>query len=281
MSTQKYNYIDTITPLVPSLYTDREDLNYGVEEELSYMALANFLKLVTSTSSLFDTSNLSQDALWKMFLPANKLTRITPKTVNDYVFAPLGRDMSEFTASADFENFIQTSALSALVLNGEHGNSDRNNAYRLFVSGNEKQGGFSSLHVSANTLPKIHDELIDKLGLMYIFNSSGPAIASKKTIANGHVELSSLVSSLWVEKTFRGEDITEQDCMGKLFEYLFKNRENGYPELDASAWIPQAYVSGASQVSGETYLSGTQLLDAYNTIMSVWLSPNMDRFCFL
>ena len=277
MSTQKYNYIDTITPLVPSLYMDREDLNYGVEEELSYMALANFLKLVTSTSSLFDTSNLSQDALWKMFLPANKLTRITPKTVNDYVFAPLGRDMSEFTASADFENFIQTSALSALVLNGEHGNSDRNNAYRLFVSGNEKQGGFSSLHVSANTLPKIHDELIDKLGLMYIFNSSGPAIASKKTIANGHVELSSLVSSLWVEKTFKGEDITEQDCMGKLFEYLFKNRENGYPELDASAWIPQAYVSGASQVSGETYLSGTQLLDAYNTIMSVWLSPNMDK----
>jgi len=278
MGTQKYNYIDTITPLVPALYTEREDLHYGYEEELSYMALANFLKLVSTASSLFDTSNLSQDNLWKRFLPSNKLTRITPKVINDYVFAPLGRDISEFTASADFETFVQTSALSALVLNGEHGNNVKNQAYRLYASGDE-QGipGFSSLHVSANTLPQIHEELIDKLGLLYLFNSSGPAIASKKTIANGHVELSSLVSSLWVEKTFKGEDITEEDCLGKLFEYLFKNRENGYPELDASAWIPTAYVSSVSQVSGETYLSGTQLLDAYNKIMSVWLSPDMDK----
>ena len=281
MAIQKYNYIDKITPLVPSLYTDREDLNYAVEEELSYVALANYLKVISYASSMFDTSNLTEEQLWKKFIPANKTTRITPKTINDYVFAPLGRDISEFTASADFENFVQTSALSALILNGEGAFGYKNHAYRLFVSGDDGGvPGFSSLHVSTgggtNTLGNIHDELVDKLGLLYIFNSSGPAIATKKTIANGHVELSSIVSSLWVEKTFKGEDITEQDCLEKLFEYVWKNRENDYVELPASSFMPTAYVSGVSQVSGETYLSGTQLLDAYSKIMSVWWSPNMD-----
>ena len=76
MSIQKYNYIDHIVPLVPSLYTDREDVNHGVEEELSYKVLANYLKLVEHSREFFDVSNLTLTDIQARFVPANKLTHL-------------------------------------------------------------------------------------------------------------------------------------------------------------------------------------------------------------
>ena len=279
MAIQKYNYIDTIQPLVPSLYLDREDLNYGVEEELTYKVLARYLKLIESASSVFfHVSGMTLEELQARFVPANKLTRVTPDVVNDYVFAPLGKDLTDYTASSDFEDFLTGSALSAVILNGDYDGANENKAFRLLFSGDAGViPGLSSLYPEVSTVSLAHDKLVEKLGLLYFLNSSGPGFGFTTVPKSAtHSNLSSLASSLWVEKIFKGKTVTEEDCLHTLAEFIWKNRDSGYPELKADAYIPEAYLSSTSQVSGETYLSGTQQLDAYKTALSLWVNANMD-----
>ena len=272
MTIQKYNYIETINHLVPSLYTDREELNFGVEEELSYKTLAYYLKLVENASSLFQSSAIgSISELQAKFVPANKLTRVTSDAFNDYVLAPLGYDWKDFTASSELVTFMEASGLSATILNSDY---RTNQAFALWFSGdNSNVPGVSSLYPEVSTVGLAHDTLVDKLGLLHLLNSPGPSIASKNA---NHVELSSLASSLWSENLYQGKTVTEKDCLNVLYEYIWKNREYNYPSLNASRFMPAEFVSSTSQVSGETYLSGTQLLDAYKTSLGLWVDENMD-----
>lgn len=282
MSIQKYNYIDHIVPLVPSLYTDREDVNHGVEEELSYKVLANYLKLVEHSREFFDVSNLTLTDIQARFVPANKLTRVTPQDVDDYVFAPLGLRLTDYTASSEFENILTTNALGAIILNGEQ--SYESSAFRLFFSGNDDNiPGLQTLYPEVSTVSLAHDKLVDKLGLLYFLNCSGPVAFTGLSTPTGfrpitHVELSSLsLSGLWVEKIFKGETVNEEHCLNTLAEFIWKNREAGYTTLNANRFIPQEFLSGTSQISTETYLSGTQLLDAYKTSLGLWTNPDMDK----
>jgi len=275
MGIQKYNYIDHISPLVPSLYTEREEVNYGVEEELSYKVLASYLKLVEAAKEIFNVSGLTTNEIRSRFVPSNKLSRVTPQDVEDYVFAPLGLSLVDYTASSEFESIMTTSALSSIILNGEQ--SYQNDAFRLIFSGNDREApGLKTLYPEVSTVSLAHDKLVDKLGLLYFLNSSGPVPFAGRDA--DHVELSSLsLSSLWLGKIFKGESVTEENCLGVFSEYVWKNRDYGYPTLNASRFIPQEFLSGTSQVASTTYLSGTQLLDAYKTSLSLWTNPNMDK----
>jgi len=279
MSIQKHNYIDHIVPLVPSLYLDREDLNHGVEEELSYKVLAHYLRLVSTASSVFPVSGLSAAELQARFVPANKLTRVTSRDINDYVFAPLGLEIADYTASSDFETVLTSSVLSAIILNGE--DQYRSDAFRLWVSGDGNSvPGVSGLYPEVSTVSLAHNKLVEKLGLLYFLNCSGPVPLAGRDA--DHVELSSLsVSSLWIDKIFKGKTVTEEDCLATYFEYVWKNREFGYSTLAAHNVMPAEFLSSTAEVSSQTYLSGTQLLDAYKSSLGLWTNTNMDDSPFV
>ena len=272
MANQKFNYIDSITPLVPSMYIDRESLSYGTTEELSYKTLSYFLKLVGDASSLFESSSINSVAqLQSKFVPGNKLTRVTPDVVSNYLLAPLGKRWEDFSASSEFVTFMEASGLSSITLSPSY---STNQMFALWFSGNDGIiPGVSSLYPEVSTVSLAQDKLLEKFGLLHILNSSGAAIVSKHA---QHTELSSLASSLWTENLYNGSSVDEETCLHILTEYIWNNREYSYANLDAEKYIPQEFLSSTAQVSGETYLSGTQLLDAYKTSLSLWLNKDMD-----
>jgi len=272
MANQKFNYIDSITPLVPSMYIDRESVSYGSTEELSYKTLSYFLKLVGDASSLFESSSINSVAqLQSKFVPGNKLTRVTPEIVNNYLLAPLGKQWEDFSASSEFVTFMEASGLSSITLSPSY---STNQMFALWFSGNEGAiPGVSSLYPEVSTVGLAQDKLLEKFGLLHILNSSGATIVSKHA---QHTELSSLASSLWTENLYGGSSVDEEACLHVLSEYIWKNREYAYVNLDAEKFIPHEFLSSTAQVSGETYLSGTQLLDAYKTSLSLWLNKDMD-----
>ena len=272
MTIQKYKYIDSINPLVPSLYTDREDLSFGVEEELSYKTLAHFLKLVGNVSSFFDSSSVSSVAeLQSKFVPANKLTRVNSDTVNDYLLAPLGKDWKSFAASSEFVTFMDASGFNATKL----GATQTNPQFALWFSGDEGTvPGVSSLYPEVSTVPLAQDKMIEKFGLLHFLNSSGPALPSSKPVA--YVSLPSLTKSLWTENLYGGSSVDEETCLHVLAEYIWKNRELGFEAMIAESYIPTEFLSSTAQVSSSLHLSGTQLLDAYKKSLSLWVNSDMD-----
>ena len=267
----KANYIEVIKRIVPDFYDETEYKLYGEEEDLQYRVLASILSTAKSASSIIGkptTYNLQVSAFSSnayyvpYFVPFNNLTNVTPATYEKYVLRPFSKSFGSFTNQDEFKDFLLTSALP---------HTHFNQVTDFFAS------SFSSLvDPTVTTVSAVSNTLIDKLGLVYFFNTSG------KVVDNSSRGLSSFVYSSLGDNLFIGNRMRTSDMVSDLFKWMYYNSKGG-----AAAWsevsenyLPAPFNSPSSTYNvdpgkpGNYYASGGQLVSALDTLVNVWVNED-------
>ena len=261
----KTNFVDLVELITPEVYRT-EDLSLsGVElNPVSQVinahinAATNISNVIplsgvanTQTSSLGNISGISQ-----YFVKQNKLTNITPFLFESKVLLPLGTTLANYDTSADFAAYL-SGTLLPMIIPPTLTEVDPLQANMTTLS---------SLTGDVNA-SSVHNYLVDALGWMYFLNTS----------ADGGLDYSPssyVLSSL--NSLYLGKTIETVDGAKGLTEYLWRNNET----CSFGAYIPADFVSGTADGITEasagvlpTYTSGTQKLDALQTLMDVVYSP--------
>tara|TARA_Y100000310_G_scaffold171294_2_gene171490 strand:+ start:2584 stop:6972 length:4389 start_codon:yes stop_codon:yes gene_type:complete len=247
----KVNFVDALENITPNIYLEEDydisgmELDPLAEVINSHLNIANNIGSIIFISSLDDNLGVSPppavsglntfSGITPFFIKQNSNTTITPHTFESKVLIPLGTTFGDYNSSADFLNYFSATLNSSLQLN-------------------------SPSRTIAGEGSATHRHLITHIPWLYFLNTS----------ADGGLTFdpSNVVSSLIVEKLYRGEDVTLNDSLKGLTEYIFKNYNT------CTAWqgmgiYPNKFVSGTG-----TYVSGTQQLDNWKTWIDILYSPS-------
>jgi phage tail-like protein len=244
--TRKYyqhNYVDVIKSITPNLYHDTDHSIYGLEDDISYSVLGKILKAVDEIATLVDVSGVDASSLQSRFILRNNLTNIKPYLFEHKILKPLGSSFKDFTNKEDFNVY-----LSGVLLPHIHTNKPSSE----FIS-----GVTTYVDSTLTTELQVHNYLIDNLSWMYMLNTSGPASG---------FDPSSRVSVV-LSELYDNKPVQEKESIQYLFEHLWRNRE---VSTFYSSFVPNEYNHTVANVSGNTYASGTQLLDGLKTLVGVW-----------
>jgi len=266
----KANYIEIIKRIVPEFYDETEYRLFGEEEDLQYNVLAKILYVAKNASSLISAPNKvdystfsSNQAFIPYFVPFNKKSECSPRDFENNVLVPLGKGFKDFKSVSEFSSFIITSALPKFALNN--------------VATSFAQSYSATTNTEANTVAKVQDELLSKLGWVYLLNTSGE-INSAASICPSSVLASSLN-----EELFYGKTLKTSDGVRMLFKWLGLNIQGGQAPWNevANTLLPSPFSSPSSTFSDNYWASGGQLVSSLDTLINVWVNeedPNSTYF---
>ena len=260
----KTNFVELIDLITPEVY-QTEDLDISGTEVNpvsqvinSHLNVANNIGTVIPLSGIRDTQTSTiqtVSGISQYFVKQNKLTNISPFDFESKILLPLGKSMSDYDTSAEFNTYLSGTLLPMIVP----------------AAGVENQLNANITTLSAltnNVEPSsVHNYLVDSLGWMYFLNTS----------ANGGLTYSPssfVLSSL--NSLYLGKKLETVDGIKGLVEYLWRNNET----CSFGGYIPTDYISGTADGITDssagvlpTYTSGIQKLEALQTMIDVVYSP--------
>ena len=240
----KRNFVNALEIITPGVYLEEDvalssnRLNPISEILNSHMVAANNVSAIgLGISATTNYGHLSSvDGISNYFIPQNRLTNISPFDFEKYILKPNNYRFSDFTSSADFKNFVDSTLLPNARLNTPNA------------------GTYDS------TITGTHEYLIKNLSWLYFLNTS--AHGSLAT------DPSSIVSDLIVKNIFTGVTLTLEEALPAFAEYIWKNYET-CSTFRSLQLIPNDFLAGTG-----TYTSGTQQLDKLKTLVSVLYSSS-------
>ncbi len=261
----KRNYVELVELITPEVY-QQKDLELSGTELNPVSDLINRHVLVgdnisniisisgvedTQTSSLGNISGIAQ-----YFVKQNELTKINPFLFETKILLPLNSSLSNFDTSAEFRSYLSGTLLPQIIPASQtHPGSLEENITTL------------SALTSNSDASSVHNHLVDTLGWFYFLNTSADG---GLTYSPSSYVLESL------NTLYTGNTLGTLEGIKGLTEYLWKNNET----CSFGSYIPTSFVSGAADAVLDTsdgvvatYTSGTQKLDALNTLVEVVYSP--------
>lgn len=263
-STTKYNYIDVVNHMIPEFYRETDFFQYGSEEDVSLTFLGKILKAAIQNNLFLDVSNalmtdpLDMSAIAPYFVPDGN-TSIGPNEFEKRFMVPYGLNFESFATSQEIDAWVRGTFLPDI---------ECNNPVGLFgvLSGY----GFGTFA----TLSSVHAYCKEYLGLFYFMNT--PSLSGTGGDTSG--DCSAIMADYLLTPILRGELATEQEAINALFSFFWHNRESS---TYYGSFIPTQYASGVADISGNTYLSGTQMLDAIKLQLQSWTDPRLKNHEFL
>ena len=260
----KTNLVELIEIITPEIYKTEDlklsgtELNPVSQVINSHLNVANNISTVIPLSAVQDTQTSTLNSITgisQYFVKQNRLTNISPFDFESKILLPLSSSLSNFDTSADFNNYLSGTLLPMIIPAAGVENQLNANITTL-----------SSL--TNNIAPSsVHNYLVDALGWMYFLNTSADG---GLTYSPSSFVLSSL-NSLYL-----GNSLETIDGIKGLVEYLWKNNET----CSFGSYLPSNFVSGIADGITEssagvvpTYTSGTQKLEALQTLVDVVYSP--------
>lgn len=261
----KTNFVELVELITPEIYQQKDLELSGVElNPISdiinrHVQLGNDISEVisisgvdyTQTSSLGNISGISQ-----YFVKQNELTKINPFLFESKILLPLGESFSNFDSSADFNTYLSGTLLPLLVPASQTDS----------VCLEQSISTLSALTANSDA-SSVHNYLVDNLGWFYFLNTSGDGGLD---FSPSSYVLSSF-NSLYV-----GNKLETIDGIKGLTEYLWRNNET----CSFGSYLPSNFISGtadaildASDGVVATYTSGTQKLEALQTLIDIVYSP--------
>ena len=254
----KHNYIEFVQSLVPNIYLEREETAHGTKQDSIYSVLNSVLQLGVS-ADLWVTGfgpgrSYKNPDICKFFVPSNKLTRVTADVLDTSVLPAFGERMENFKTKKEWETFVTDTLLPSISYN---------NFTPTFSAGCES---FIASSLSSSDLVQNHLE--DSLGLLYFVNSKGrSSVAINESI--GASALSSCASALWVDNIYKGQPITEDDCVQSLLQYTWGAQNSDNTEK-LKELIPYEYRVSATAADVSS-TSGT--VAGFKAAASVFMHP--------
>ncbi len=261
----KTNFVELVELITPEVYKERDlelsgtELNPISDLVNRHVALGNNISDVFSISGVANTQTSSLGSISGIapyFVKQNALTNINPYLFETKILVPLGRSLSEFDTSGEFFNYLSGTLLPLIVpaTQTETGSLEENITTLSALTDNSDASS-------------VHNHLVDALGWFYFLNTS----------ADGGLDYSPssyVLSSL--NSLYLGKTLETVDGVKGVTEYLWRNNET----CSFGSYIPQNFVSGAADAvitpsAGvlATYTSGTQKLEALQTLVDIVYSP--------
>jgi len=261
----KTNFVDLVELITPEVYrtedltlsgTEINPVSQVINSHINVAAnISNVIPLSgvanSQTSALGNISGISQ-----YFVKQNGLTKINPFLFESKILLPLGTTLSNYDTSAEFTTYLSGTLLPMIIP-------------PTLTEVNPLQANIGTLSALTGNVnaSSVHNYLVDNLGWMYFLNTS----------ADGGLDYSPssyVLSSL--NSLYLGKTLETVDGVKGLTEYLWRNIET----CSFGAYIPVDFISGTADGITEasagilpTYTSGTQKLDALQTLMDVVYSP--------
>ena len=261
----KTNFVDLVELITPEVYrtedlalsgTELNPVSQVINSHINVAAnISNVIPLSgvanSQTSALGNISGISQ-----YFVKQNGLTKINPFLFESKILLPLGTTLSNYDTSAEFITYLSGTLLPMIIP-------------PTLTEVNPLQANIGTLSALTGDVnaSSVHNYLVDNLGWMYFLNTS----------ADGGLDYSPssyVLSSL--NSLYLGKTLETVDGVKGLTEYLWRNIET----CSFGAYIPADFISGTADGITEasagilpTYTSGTQKLDALQTLMDVVYSP--------
>ena len=261
----KTNFVELVELITPEIYKQKDlelsgtELNPISDLVNRHVALADNIVNVlsisgvtnTQTSSLGNISGISQ-----YFVKQNELTKINPYLFESKILLPLGTSLANFDTSAEFNSYLSGTLLPLLVP-----------ASQTKPGALEDNITTLSALTSNSDASSVHNYLVDTLGWFYFLNTS----------ADGGLDYSPssyVLSSL--NSLYMGKTLETLEGIKGLTEYIWRNNET----CSFGSYIPTSYISGVADSITEpsagvlpTYTSGTQKLEALQTLVDIVYSP--------
>ena len=254
-STKKYDYIEVVNRGVPEYYRVTDYTTYGSEEDVSLTFLGKLIKAGIQNELLFDVSGYSKEQVAEFFIPEGK-TYVTTNTFQGRFLTPYGLTFDSFSGKSEFKSWLSGTFFPDTLLNNPSGFYAELSAYGF--------GSYSSLELT-------HEYLIDNLGLFYFMNTSSLEGAAASSYASA-IQIDYLADAI-----FDGKEATEQEALNAMFRFFWENRENS---TFYRSFIPDGYAQNVSAISGNEYLSGTQLYDAVRVQVESWTDKRLKNHDF-
>ena len=260
----KTNFVELIEIITPEVYKTEDLKLSGTEVNPvsqvinSHLNVANNISTVIPLSAVQDTQTSTLNSITgiaQYFVKQNRLTNISPFDFESKILLPLSSTLANFDTSAEFNNYLSGTFLPMIIPAAGVQNQLNANITTL-----------SSLTNSTDP-SSVHNYLVDALGWMYFLNTSADGGLSYSPSSFVLDSLNSL---------YLGNSLETIDGIKGLVEYLWRNNET----CSFGSYIPADFVSGVADgivdsSSGvlPTYTSGTQKLEALQTLVDVVYSP--------
>jgi hypothetical protein len=260
----KTNFVELIEIITPEIYKTEDlklsgtELNPVSQVINSHLNVANNISTVIPLSAVQDTQTSTLNSITgisQYFVKQNRLTNISPFDFESKILLPLSSTLANFDTSADFNTYLSGTLLPMIIPAAGVQNQLNANITTL-----------SSLTNSTDP-SSVHNYLVDALGWMYFLNTS----------ANGGLTYSPssfVLNSL--NSLYLGNSLETIDGIKGLVEYLWRNNET----CSFGSYLPSNFVSGIADGITDssagvvpTYTSGTQKLEALQTLVDVVYSP--------
>lgn len=249
----KLNFVNAMEQVVPNIYFE-EDYNLSGMELNPISRVINgqtsivnqfdeILRVSSIPGSLYSSMD-SFDGAVQFFVKQNtNYAEITPRDFDKKILNQLGTTFKNFETSADMLNYVSSTLVSSMRLNSPV--SALNN-------------------YSASDTASSHEYLIGNLSWMYFLNTDGHS-------SDAAFDGSSILSSLVVNKLYRGQSVYMVDGIKGLAEYIFKNYDTCVARWKdrAPGIFPTEFHPGTGM-----YTSGTQQLDKWKTWLDIIYSPS-------
>jgi hypothetical protein len=261
----KTNFVDLVELITPEVYktedlslsgTEVNPLSQVINSHLNVAArISNVIPLSgvanSQTSALGNISGISQ-----YFVKQNELTKINPFLFESKILLPLSTTFANYDTSAEFATYLSGTLLPMIIPPS-------------LTQVDPLQANMTTLSALTGDVnaSSVHNHLVDTLGWMYFLNTS----------ADGGLDYSPssyVLSSL--NSLYLGNTLETIDGIKGLTEYLWRNNET----CSFGSYIPTDFVSGTADGITEssagvipTYTSGTQKLEALQTLVDVIYSP--------
>jgi len=242
----KSNFVDAVKIMTPDVYLDEDYSACGVDikdtDELINSHIRSLKKLTDTLSpSSVAGSNLFSSVenikgFSQFFITQNNLTNITTNSFYTRILKPLGKNISSYSTSSAFGDYVSGTLLPLIHLNSSSLVVDTSGAF-----------GASS--------DDIRIYLMDNLSWLYFLNTSGPVQSP-----------SSIVALSIVDKFYNDKPYRLNDGIKDYQKYLWQNYSS-FSSLDTGI-IPNRFTSGTG-----TYTSGNQNLYKLQTLVDIIYSP--------
>ena len=266
----KSNFVELVELITPKVYQSEDlalsgtELNPLSKVINSHINAANNISTVLSISAVANsqTSNLNNiSGISQYFVKQNKLTNINPYLFETKILLPLSTTLANYDTSADFDTYLSGTLLPKIRL--FQGDSAADSPLWQNIAE-------LSAFTSNNEASSVHNYLVDNLGWMYFLNTSADGGLS-------YSPSSYVLSSL--SRLYLGESINTTDGVKGFTEHIWKNYAT-CSLFSQYKLIPSDFISGTADSITETsagalptYTSGTQRLEALQTLVDVVYSP--------
>ena len=252
-STTKYDYIEVVNRFVPEFYRELDYTKYGSEEDISLTFLGKLLKAATLNDLIFSVDEYTKQDIASFFLPENR-TRVSPNSFQSNILIIYGKNWDSFATKAEFKTWLSGTFFPDIPVNNPDGFHSQISSMAF--------GEYSALSST-------HLYLAEELGMFYFMNASSLSGASSNA--------SAVAVDYLADRIYIGEEASDKDAINALFRFFWDNRESS---TFYKSFFPPSHASGVADISGNEYLSGTQMFDAIRVHLETWTDPRLKNSSF-